>query len=660
MPIINRHDASDVAEYFNRAFAATPSSRADALRALFVEKLDFVSASGVVSLAGASATATLPPQAERIATMDGVNVVYVSLDIEGSDRVRKSEAAAAAKQVSNTLGDDLLLVMTNTSASQIHFTLPKFETSTPYLRRMVVERDLPRRTAVEQVSNIYWNWDRTGNIHRALGEAFDVEAVTKRFFEEYKAVFDYAMKSVTGFGASDEEAKKLFVQTLFNRLMFVYFVSRKGWLKFNGSRDYLNALWKDYPAQSDDRNFYTNRLVPVFFAGMNNPQSMDLVTNNPALYSLIGDVPFLNGGLFDETKLDKRPDVVVPDDVVQKVLTELFDAFNFTVMESTPLDVEVAVDPEMLGKVFEELVTGRHESGSYYTPRPVVSFMCREALKGYLETQDTGASTDAIAAFVDHKDATKLALLTAQKVGEALARVKVVDPACGSGAYLLGMMQEVVEVMTALYSAQLSHEAKDLYNLKLRIIEQNLYGADIDQFAVNIAMLRLWLSLAIDYDGPVPPPLPNLDFKIVCGDSLLGPDPSPENFGDLFRHQVHQLAGQIAALKDKHMRATGQPKANLTKDIEGLKAQLREALADSAAPEGVVDWRVEFAEVFDQNGGFDVAIANPPYVVISSDVLRSLYREGIFGRMNTYGLFIQRGLQLTRDGSQLVPTGVID
>jgi hypothetical protein len=207
--------------------------------------------------------------------------------------------------------------------------------------------------------------------------------------------------------------------------------------------------------------------------------------------------------------------------------------------------------------VFEELVTGRHESGSYYTPRPVVSFMCREALKGYLESQNTGASAEAIRFFVDQKDAAKLTVASAPKVGDALAKVKVVDPACGSGAYLLGMMQELVELMTVLYSTQLSHEAKDLYSLKLQIIENNVYGVDIDPFAINIAMLRLWLSLAIEHDGPIPEPLPNLNFKVVCGDSLLGPDPSPENYGDLFRHRVRQLAGQLAEFKGQHMRATG-------------------------------------------------------------------------------------------------------
>ena len=203
-------------------------------------------------------------------------------------------------------------------------------------------------------------------------------------------------------------------------------------------------------------------------------------------------------------------------------------------MESTPFDIEVAVDPEMLGKVFEELVTGRHDSGSYYTPRPVVSFMCREALKGYLEGCDTGLTTAEIATFVDERESSGLPLASAPKVAEALAEVTVVDPACGSGAYLLGMMQELVDLQSALYNVEA--DTGGLYDLKLHIIQRNLYGVDNDEFAVNIAMLRLWLSLAIEYEGDKPEPLPNLEFKIVCEDSLLGPDPaelSPESVPDV-------------------------------------------------------------------------------------------------------------------------------
>ncbi len=654
MPIISRQDAADVEQYIARFFAATGAGRMQAMRQLFMEKLDFSGATGAISLANAPRNVALPASAERIAFMEGLQVVYVPLSGNGPDRVRKAEASAAAKLIVEALHGDLLLVMTNPSCSQLHVIYPTFVGAVPSLRRMIIERNLPRMTAVQQLSNIYWQWKDTGSILLALDRAFDVEVVTKQFFEEYKRVFERTLAAVQGFGPSkaEEDAKRLFVQTLFNRLMFIYFLSRKGWLNLEGDPDYLNALRKDYHTQSEDKNFYVNRLKLLFFAGLNNEASRDV--RSPVLASMIGDVPFLNGGLFEETPDDKQPNILVPDAAIDQILRELFDKFNFTVMESTPFDVEVAVDPEMLGKVFEELVTGRHESGSYYTPRPVVSFMCREALKGYLESQNTGASTKAIAAFVDHKDTSNLTLASAPKVGEALAKVKVVDPACGSGAYLLGMMQELVELMITLYSAQLSHQAQDLYNLKLGIIQQNLYGADIDQFAVNIAMLRLWLSLAIDYDGQVPPPLPNLNFKIVCGDSLLGPDPSPENYGTLFRHRVHQLAGQLAILKDKHMRATGQEKANLTKDIESLKAQLREALEESAAPEGAVDWRVEYAEVFDQNGGFDVVIANPPYVRQeeigpNKPRLRQLYPSAVTGKSDLYCYFYARAVQLLRN-----------
>ena len=197
----------------------------------------------------------------------------------------------------------------------------------------------------------------------------------------------------------------------------------------------------------------------------------------------------------------------MPDEAIGQVLTGLFDRFNFTVMESTPFDIEVAVDPEMLGKVFEELVTGRHDSGAYYTPRPVVSFMCREALKAYMEGQDTGLAPEAVARFVDHQDTDGLGVAQARRIAAALAEATVVDPACGSGAYLLGMMQELIELQTALYNA--GADAKALYDLKLEIIQRNLYGVDIDSFAVNIAMLRMWLSLAIDYEGATPEPLPN-------------------------------------------------------------------------------------------------------------------------------------------------------
>ena len=649
MPIQNRDDAVEAEGQIAAIFAASLEGRTNAIRRLFVESLDFDPLSGQVGLAGAPANAMLPDAAERVAVLDGVHVLYVGLDTDATDRVRKAEVDAAARLIAGQLGDDLLLVFTNTSASQLHFVLPKFEGARPTLRRMVVERDLPRRTAVQQVAGIFWNHRDKGLIRAALDTAFDVEPVTKEFFGEYKRIFENMMGAVAGFGKPEDEDKRVFVQTLFNRLMFVYFLSRKGWLQFDNNADYLKALWQDYGKGLGDGSFYHEKLRPLFFSGLNNPNSRDLTEG---LKTVIGDVPFLNGGLFEESELDRRDGIAVPDEAIGQVLEGLFDRFNFTVMESTPFDIEVAVDPEMLGKVFEELVTGRHDSGAYYTPRRVVSFMCREALKGYLEMQDTGLAPETIGNFVDHQDTEGIGVAQARDVARALAEVTVVDPACGSGAYLLGMMQELIELQTSLYNA--GADAKALYDLKLEIIQRNLYGVDIDSFAVNIAMLRMWLSLAIDYDKDNPPPLPNLDFKVVCGDSLLGPDPSSgtEVQGGLgYSQDKVQLLGQ---LKGEFLRESkGSEKDRLRREIASMNAEIRELLG-AVKDEEVLNWRVEFAEVFGGGRGFDIAIANPPYLQLQKDAGRLGKKYQVcdyttFAKTgDIYQLFYERGCQMLK------------
>ena len=650
MPIRDREDAAEVQTHIDRIFGAPPAGRRAAIRRLFVEALDFNAAQGQVSLEGAASTVELPGDAERIAELEGVHVVYVALDAPATGRVRKTEASEAARLIADQLGDDLLLVFTNAGISQPHLVLPELGCPRPTLRRMVVEHDLPQRTAVQQISNIYWEHQETRSIRSALDDAFNVEPVTRDFFAAYRRIFEQAKQRVTGFAASEDDDRQLFVQTLFNRLMFVYFLQRKGWLDFRGDKDYLKALWNDYRRnRRETDNFHVNRLRNLFFAGLNNPASRDVTAGTEPL---IGDVPFLNGGLFEQSDLDGREGVTVHDDAIELVLTELFDRFNFTVMESTPFDIEVAVDPEMLGKVFEELVTGRHESGSYYTPRPVVSFMCREALKGYLEARETGLTSETIAEFVDEHRTEAIDIAAARRVAGALSEVTVVDPACGSGAYLLGMMQELVELQTVLYNA--GADARTLYDLKLEIIERNLYGVDIDEFAVNIARLRMWLSLAIDFDGDKPEPLPNLDFKVVCGNSLLGPDPSQLNL-----ERVHIEQSGLGKLKAAYMIASdASEKGRLRNEIHAAERDVRERLADAAVPDDVVDWRVAFAEVIGGHGGFDIAIANPPYVRMEQiksvkQSLAALYPDVYAGRADYFVYFFSRAVQSLR------PNGVL-
>lgn len=484
------------------------------------------------------------------------------------------------------------------------------------------------------------------NPQRAFQQGFDVQPVTDQFFADYKRVYDDTARRLAEAGQRQEAEQ--FTQTLFNRLLFIQFISRKGWLTINGNSDYLNALWSDYRRQAGRQsNFHADRLAVLFHEGMNTPEEQ----RSPEVAGLVGQVPFLNGGLFERNELDGKS-IVVPDDAIAEIIGPggLFNRYNFTVMEATPLDTEVAVDPEMLGKLFEETVNERHSNGAYYTPRPVVAFMCREALKGYLDNcQLEGLRPEQIAALVDNGDAAAVTPAQAAAVAIALGQVKALDPACGSGAFLLGMMQEIMAVNGALFRAGAA--AASQYRQKLDIIRRNLHGADQDVNAVHIAMLRLWLSLAVEYEGDdIPPPLPNLDLKLVAGNALTdaAPDAVQQDITGyaVAAAQLGQLVGDYTDAND------AAEKARLKGEIDAAKADIRRN-SGASAPAGAVEWRVDFADIY-AGGGFDIVIANPPYVVTNDKQLRELYKEGVYGRANTYGYFIQRGLQLTRAAGELI------
>ena len=386
-------------------------------------------------------------------------------------------------------------------------------------------------------------------------------------------------------------------------------------------------------------NFLNDRLYWAFFYGLGN--AADLPQELSETVERRGEVPFLNGGLFEMKEYDTRNAVHIPNDKFAETLN-LFERYNFTVTESTPLDIEVAVDPEMLGKVFEELVTGRHDTGSYYTPRPVVSFMCRESLKICLQNK-TDETEACLKKFVDDSDAA--AIRDPEKVLKVLQTLRICDPACGSGAYLLGMMSELLRLREALFQSN-QIDSKTTYQRKLDIIQRNLYGVDKDDFATNIAMLRLWLSLAVDFDGDTPEPLPNLDYKVATGDSLTGPAPELPD-GQLCPED--QLIQQIQEHKSEYLVTHTDPeKQRLREEI----AELRDQLQEWQVNEDEFVWQVEFSEVF-QEGGFDIVIGNPPYVrqeliVPMKPTLKRLFSEIFTGKTDLYVYFYKRGTELLR------------
>jgi hypothetical protein len=543
-----------------------------------------------------------------------------------------------------------LFIFSDADQTHWHFVNVKFTNakqvgSRRLFRRITIAPDEFLRTATERISMLdvaTISHDLFGisalEIQRRHDEAFDVEKVTKDFFTAYRRIFKAAEDSINLDWSVEEE--HLYTQRFFNRLMFLTFLERKGWLIFNGRRDYLRALFQDYvendPDKSTNANFHRKRLNTLFFWGLNNPRERNEL-DQPKFQILrrqIGDVPYLNGGLFEQEVNDEG--WFFPDAIVVQVLTELIYAFNFTVTESTPLDVEVAVDPEMLGKIFEELVTGRHETGSYYTPKTVVAFMCREALKGYLTSTLSQEALEAVNEFVDQTN--PMLLKNPEAVLEVLRKVRACDPACGSGAYLVGLLHELLDLRAALFATR-QIDALTVYERKLEIIQDCLYGVDKDEFAVNIARLRLWLSLIVDFEGATPPPLPNLNYKIEAGDSLTAPNPS----AGLELGFRKQLVDKLVQAKLEFLTAHDARKLSLRTEIESLKSDIIQWSGRSANDESF-DWLVEFPEVFvtqaatttvtgamaglvNQAGGqmelvsvprskigFDVVLANPPYV----------------------------------------------
>lgn len=533
----------------------------------------------------------------------------------------------------------------------------------------------------------------------SLIDAFSVEPLNKAFFREYKDVFDHLLAEVRT-TVANEECARLFAQRLLNRLMFLYFIQKKGWMQFDGDVNYLRSIFNKSAANGED--FYRDRLYYVFFYGLSNHAESKEIHDTTELETIRGKVPYLNGGLFEPEKdgLDEKGRVPIGNQRFTDVL-ELFERYNFTIDESTPFDVQIAVDPEMLGKVFEELVTGRHESGSYYTPRTVVSFMCREALKHSLKDIER---EESITELIDNNNGKPVK--NPEKILERLKSLKICDPACGSGAYLLGMLQELLHVREVIFASdKIDPEAQ--YRWKREIIENNIYGVDLDRFATQIAALRLWLSLAIESEEPHP--LPNLKYKIGCGDSLLAPietvgqaDLHRRALIEQFRarkkeytdaddhvtkseaeHEIERLRIEIAQMFDHLPEPPSPTKLLLAKNsVEPLRTKVSEAIkrGDKVSAESnqkklnallaeissleaaqnidhydtgnTFDWSVEFAEVF-EDGGFDIVLANPPYVQLQrmgamADKYASAGYETFARTGDIYCLFYELGQKILK------------
>jgi type I restriction-modification system DNA methylase subunit len=282
------------------------------------------------------------------------------------------------------------------------------------------------------------------------------------------------------------------------------FLQKKGWLGVkngewgSGDSEFLQTLYKN----CDDKDHFVDNVLEELFNELNTEHNVETSHFK---------VPYLNGGLFEREATDET-EFPLPAKYMQQML-DFFASYNFTIDENDPDDAEVGVDPEMLGRIFENLLEDNKDKGAFYTPKEIVTYMCRESLIAYLQTDIEDEETkEAIRQFVTtHEKNEKLPSDTDQKLKD----VKICDPAIGSGAFPMGLLKELFQCRTALEGIEQSKAAE----IKKHIIQNNIYGVDIERGAVDIARLRFWLSLIVDEENPQA--LPNLDYKIVEGNSLI-------------------------------------------------------------------------------------------------------------------------------------------
>lgn len=538
-----------------------------------------------------------------------------------------------------------------------------------------------------------------------LQEAFSTEPISKEFYRDYERLYkDLSQKlcqNQATFNALDnyeglngEKAVNAFVKKLLGRIVFLYFLQKKGWLGVaqnasygEGDKNFLFSLFSK--ATQNNESFYTKYLCPLFFETLNSKRKDPQFGED---YSPHFDckIPFLNGGLFEEYK-DKQGKGIERDFILAqslentdfKAIFDVFENYNFTIEESTPDNQEIGIDPEMLGKVFENLIDYNKSSGAFYTPREIVHFMCKNVLTRTLQerilhdeshlTQDTEsphAHKDSLYNFIFYKQSDDFIAQNAKQLTQAITSLKILDPAIGSGAFPMGMLSEILE---ALHTLNPSLQKQDLARYKREIIEQQIYGIDIDADAIEIAKLRFWLSIAVDEDTPSP--LPNLDFKFMQGNALIESingieiipsdlnapqhqknllgrdenaslfDKSQTNKLEALFLQYYEPNAQKAQLKAEILaimkEAFDERIKQIDENIQSIKAnpaikpkervKQQEKILQYKSFKHDLDtlfkdykehnfhtdklflYHFFFAPVF-QNGGFDIVIGNPPYI----------------------------------------------
>ena len=571
----------------------------------------------------------------------------------------------------------------------------------------LVGKDEPTKTYCQQLNPIYESNDRP--TLKSLTDAFSVSRLSKDFYEDYKKKFFELYDYLVSNPVFVSEAKRIgyrqesdverfattFCKKTLGQIMFLHFVQKKGWLGVtkewgDGDKQYMIHSTANYQGS----NYFNDFLEPLFYNALNVKRENDLYLGKK--------VPFLNGGLFQpiEQYNWENTNFNIPNNYWfnknETGLLNVLSQYNFTVDEADPEEQEVAIDPEMLGKIFESLLDTKDRSslGAFYTPREIVHFMCEEALADRI-SEVLDLDYESILNYIRYGDAlkeTEFIKTFAEDIDEYVCKLTIVDPAVGSGAFLVGMLNQIVKLRMNLL--QFTDKSIDKYDIKMTAIQNSLYGVDIEYDAVEIAKLRLWLSLIVDQNtnGKAPKPLPNLNFHLRVGNSLVDsyegiklwnvrwrgskkvkekgiiqPDLFNTVTVDLILNRLKKAKVQYFSTSDEKEKRylsnrieqeqielirselVAKGKFDVLKDIE-------EMMKKKTKPFFI--WELEFEEVFEEEG-FDIVIANPPYVQLQKDggklanELKDQEYQTYTRMGDIYCIFYEKAVQLLKQDGTL-------
>lgn len=414
---------------------------------------------------------------------------------------------------------------------------------------------------LDRIANNVHGSNSYEELHHKWFESFNIDILSGNFFKGYKEIYEDIIEFITGkrmvkksnkwvernngipcieimseFSRFEnpEKAVRDYVKNLMGRLVFIQFLQRKGWMGVpsgdgwsGGDPYFLQNLFEN----SSYQETFVDDVLESLFNDLNTKRHGDLVTNPHVGVNI--KVPYLNGGLFEMGEIDDTK-FALPSRFIKKLL-DFFASYNFTIDENAPDDVEIGVDPEMLSRIFENLLEDNKEKGAYYTPKEIVHYMCRESLISYLtscvlkkqgeEHQPEEKIRDAVSKLLSEPEVIvpRMSSESLADFDEYIRNVKICDPAIGSGAFPMGLLNELVRCRKSIGAW-----AKDAYGnllvedyaaLKTEIICNNIYGVDIERGAIDIARLRFWLSIIVD--EKYPQALPNFDYKFMRGNSLM-------------------------------------------------------------------------------------------------------------------------------------------